>query len=165
MELEQLLAALGLPTSTTFAAALNHINGMRTDLATALNRADNPPLDRFVPRADYDTALNRATTAETSLKSLQDSQLETAISSEIDAALAAGKITPATKEYHIAQCRQEGGLDRFKTFVAAAPVIAAPSDLGGRAADEGTALNSTDQKVCEMMGLSVDDYKKHNNLK
>ena len=39
---------------------------------------------------------------------------------EIEAALGAGKITPATVEYHKASCRQDGGLERFRDFVKAA---------------------------------------------
>jgi len=162
MELEQLLAALGLPAGTTFAAALNHIAQMKTNLATALNQAQSPPLDRFVPRADYDTALNRATTAETALKTVQDQQLETAINTEIDAALQAGKITPATKDYHVAQCRQEGGLERFKAFVATAPKVADATDLDKRKPEHGTALNAEEKAICSQLGISEEDYLKAN---
>ena len=166
MELEQLLASLGLPAGTTFAAALNHINQMKTNLATALNAVQSPPLDKFIPKADYDLACNRATSAETELTTLKGQQLETSINSEINAALAAGKITPSTKDYHVAQCRQEGGLERFKQFAAASPVIAATTNLDKKNAEsQDTALNAEDTAVCEMMGISVEDYKKHNNLK
>lgn len=165
MELAQLLAALGLPATTTFAAALNHIATMRTEHETALNQAKNPSLDLFVPRKDYDTALNRATTAEAGLKAIKDDQLETAINTEIEAALKAGKITPGTKDYHVAQCKQEGGLDRFKAFVGAAPVIASNSELDSKELSTGTALNAEDLLMCERMGLTVEEYKKANNIK
>lgn len=162
MELEQLLAALGLPAGTTFAAALNHLSTMKTNLATALNQAQNPPLDKFVPRADHDLALNRATTAETELKSLKDAQLDTAINAEIDAALKAGKITPATKDYHIGLCRQEGGLEKFKAFVAAAPVVGKDTNLDKKDLDPGTALNAEEKKVCETTGISEEEFRKAN---
>lgn len=165
MELEQLLVALGLPAGTTFAAALNHIASMKTSLATALNHAENPPLDKFVPKADYDLALNRATSAEEKITAQAKEVLETAINSEIDAALKAGKITPATKDYHIAQCRQDGGLERFKAFAAVAPKIAEASDLDKRRPGQDTALNAEEQALCDMMGINVEDYKKTNNLK
>lgn len=161
--LKRLLILLGLPESTSEEGALNHITQVKGDLATALNSAASPPLDKFVPAPDYELALNRATTAETSLKAIQDAQLETAINTEIDAALKAGKINPSTKEYHVAQCHQEGGLDRFKQFVAAAPVIAGDSNLDKKQPGEtDTALNAEEQKVCDMMGLSVEDYRKAN---
>ena len=159
--LKKLLLALGLTETTTEEAALNHVTTLKAEHATALNQAQNPPLSLFVPRADYDTAMNRATTAETSLKQIKDEALETAINAEIDAALTAGKITPSTKDYHVAQCRQEGGLDRFKAFAAAAPVVAADSGLDGKKVDEGTALNAEALQMASMFGNSADDLKKY----
>jgi phage I-like protein len=160
--LKKLLLVLGLPETTTEEAALNHITTLKADHATALNHALHPPLDKFVPRADFDTALNRATTAETSLKTIKDEQLDKAINSEIDAALAAGKITPATKEHHIATCRQEGGLDRFREFVKVAPVVGADSNLDGKNADDKTtALNAEQLKIAEMFGNTAEDIKKY----
>lgn len=165
MELEQLLAALGLPAGTSFAAALNHISQMNTNLATALNAAQNPPLDKFVPKADYDVVLAKATNAEQKLADQAKATLETAINAEIDTALKAGKITPATKEYHIAQCRQEGGLDRFKAFCQAAPTVAADSNLDSKKpGGTDTALNAEEMEVCNAMGISVEDYRKANGL-
>lgn len=159
--MKKLLLALGLPETTTEEAAVNHVTDMKAKLDTALNQAQNPPLSLFVPRADYDTALNRATTAETSLKTIKDEALDTAINSEIDKALTEGKITPATKDYHVAQCRQEGGLDRFKAFAAAAPVVAAASGLDGKKLDEGTALNAEALQMAAMFGNSAEDLKKY----
>jgi phage I-like protein len=162
MTLPELLAALGLPATATFQDALNQIARNKADHATALNQAQNPSLDKFVPRADYDTALNRASTAETELKKITDTQLETAINTEIDQALKDGKITPATKEYHVAQCRQTGGLDRFKEFVKASPVIAGDTGLDNKDLDKGgKALNAEELKVASMFGNSAEDIKKY----
>lgn len=165
MDLVQLLAALGLPATFTFAQALNHIAKVQGDLTTALNSAASPPLDKFVPKADYDLALNRAATAEGKLTEQAKATLETAINTEIDAALKAGKITPATQEYHVAQCRQEGGLDRFKAFVAAAPAVADASKLDGKKAGEtDAALNAEQLQVASMFGNSAEDLKKYGGL-
>ncbi|MBE2888954.1 phage protease [Geobacter anodireducens] len=162
MTLEELLSVLGLPAGTSFAAALNHIAQMKANLAAALNRAETPPLDRFVPKADYDLAVNRASEAEGKLAAHAKEVLETAINTEIDAALKAGKITPATKDYHVAQCRQEGGLERFKAFVAAAPTVAADSGLDGKKPEDGaTALNAEEAKIAAMFGNSAEDIKKY----
>lgn len=162
MDLAKLLARLGLPATATFQDALNRISAINAEHATALNQAQNPPLDKFVPRADYETALNRATTAETSLKTRDEAALETAINTEIDQALKDGKITPATKEYHVAQCRQEGGLDRFKDFVKAAPVIMTDSGLDGKKPEgDGVALNAEETKIAGMFGNTAEDIKKY----
>lgn len=162
MNLVALLAALGLAPTATFDDALNSITRMRGDLTTALNSANSPSLANFVPRADHDLALNRATAAEEKLAALAKETLETAINTEIDAALTAGKITPATKEYHIAQCRQEGGLDRFRDYVKAAPAVLADSDLSTKKpGDTETALNAEEAKIAAMFGNSVEDIGKY----
>lgn len=123
---------------------------------------EQPSLDSFVPRADYDKALNRATSAESSLLTITAAEQDKAINTEIDAALAAGKITPATKEYHVAQCRQEGGLDRFKAFAQAAPVVAPASGLDGKSpAATDTALNAEALAIANMFGNSAEDLKKY----
>lgn len=163
MELAQLLAVLGLPATETFAEALNRIGAMKQEHATAMNRAENPPLDKFVPRADYNKALERATNAEKALKDKADADLETAINTEIDSALKAGKITPATADYHKAQCRTEGGLDRFKQFVATAPVVGDNTNLDDKNPDgKGKALAAEEKDVLDKMGISAEDYKKYN---
>lgn len=158
-----LLAALGLAATATADQALNHIVQMKNDLATALNSEKQPSLDKFVPRADYDTALNRAAAAEADLKKVKDAQLDKDINTEIDAALKAGKITPATKEYHVAQCKQEGGLERFKAYCQAAPVVMADTQLDNKkVGDKEGALNAEEKAACKAMGISEEDYRKAN---
>lgn len=160
--LKALLAKLGLTETVTEEQALNAVGKLQSDLQTALNRAETPSLDKFVPRADYDTALNRATVAEQKLKAQEDAAMETAINAEIDTALKSGKITPATVEYHRANCRQEGGLERFKAFVAAAPAIGDASGLDGKMADQGgKALNAEQAQIAAMFGNSAEDLKKY----
>lgn len=161
MNLAALLAALGLASTASFEDALNHITKIKGDLTVALNAANSPPLDKFVPKGDYDLALNRATEAEGKLAAQAKETLETAINSEIDAALQAGKITPATKDYHIAQCRQEGGLERFKAFVAAAPSVAGATGLDGKQLPHETALNAEAAQVAAMFGNTAEDLKKY----
>lgn len=160
--MKSILAALGLAETAGEADAVAKIKTLTSDLATAANRADNPPLDRFVPRADYDTALNRATTAEQALHSTRNEQLEVAVNAAIEGALKEGKITPATADYHRALCRQEGGLARFADFVKAAPVIGGDSGLGGKAADgTATALNAEQQQIAAMFGNTAEDLAKY----
>lgn len=164
MNLVALLAALGLASTATFDEALNQITKMKGDLTVALNAAGSPPLDKFVPKADYDLALNRAGDAEGKLAALAKENLATAINTAIDAALTAGKITPGTKEYHVAQCRQEGGLERFKAFVGAAPVVADASNLDSKKIETGTALNAEDKAACVALGISEADFIKANSI-
>ena len=161
MDLKQLLAALGLPETATFAMALNHISKVQGDLATALNRAETPDVAKFVPKAQFDAVVTTATNAQKELKELKSAETEKAINSEIEAALKAGKIIPATKDYYTAMCRQEGGLAQFQDFVKAAPVVGGDTDLDTRQVDgDGKALNASQKEVCARMGISEEDFLK-----
>jgi len=162
MDLKQLLAALGLPETATFAEALNRIAAVKGDLATAMNRADNPPLDKFVPRADHDAVLARANNAEQKLSDLEKAGREEKVEAAIQGALKEGKVTPATADYHRAQCRQNGGLELFSAYCQAAPTIGDGSGLGGKKQESGTgtALNAEEKQVCKAMGISEEDFRK-----
>ena len=162
MDLKQLNAALGLPETATLAMALNHVTKMQGDLATALNRSETPDLAKFVPKAQFDAVVATATNAQKELKELKIVELETGINSEIDAALKAGKIVPANKDYFAAMCRQEGGLAQFREFVKASPVIAADTALDNvkLPGTDGKALNSSQKEVCAAMGLTEEEYLK-----
>jgi len=147
------LKALGLAPDAGPAAALAAINALKTAEQTALNRAAQPDPEKFVPRADHDLALNRLSTLEADAKAAR----ETEIAAAVDAAVEAGKIAPASKEYHLASCRAEGGLDRFRALVQASPVIAAPAPAK---ADPATpaALSADELAVCRQLGMSPADF-------
>lgn len=154
-----LCQALGLGIETSEGQAVAAITTLRGDLAAARTRADNPSLEKFVPRADYDAAINRATAAEARLTSIESQARDTAIESAITQALERGKITPASAEYHRAQCSTDGGLERFTAFVEAAPVIAGPAGLEGAPAPGGAAgLSDEETAVCRMLNISEDEF-------
>jgi len=170
MDLPALIAALGLAAGSTLEQAVEAVNNLKGDLAAAktdLSKAQNqaqaaPSLDKFVPRADYDAALARAANAENGLAAIRQAQADAEIEAEIESALKAGKITPATRDYHKAQCQAEGGLARFKEFVKAAPVVAGDSGLGGKAPEgQSKALNAEEMRIAEMFGNSVEDLAKY----
>lgn len=162
-EHERICQALGLPTNATNEQVLTAINKLQSDLETAANRETvDPPLDRFVPRADYDRVLERATAAETSLDELRQADLDTRIDAAMEAARKAGKITPATEDYHRARCREEGGLEAFQAFVEAAPEVAAPSRLSGNPpAQNRTQLDGDAVKIAGMFGHTEEQLKKY----
>lgn len=156
----KILKALGLPESAGADDVVRAINAKDAQLEAARNTV--PSLDKFVPREDFDRALNRATAAEKALAEREKAELDRAIETEIEAASKAGKITPATVEYHRAQCRTEGGLERFRQFVASAPVIAPDSSATAKppAGGNGAGLDDTERAVCRAMGLTEDEYLK-----
>lgn len=162
---KELLKRLGLPEDATEAQAITALNQIQADLDTAKNREVTPSLDKYVPRADFDQAQTRAVNAEQKLETLKKEREDEAIETAINQALEDGKIAPATVDYHKAQCRTEGGLERFTKFVESAPAITVDSGLDGRkvpGADK--ALNSETLKIAGMMGNSEEDLKKYGGL-
>ncbi|SNR22911.1 hypothetical protein EYF88_02750 [Paracoccus sediminis] len=145
-----LLEALGLNANASAADAVVAIGKLKDTRDTALNAAKMPDPDKFVPRADHDLALNRIAGFETAEKTRRDE----AINSALDAAVAAGKVAPASREYHLAACRSDGGLERFQAAMATAPVIAAGSGIDAR--KPGDAAGPTDEQVAVCRAMNMD---------
>lgn len=158
---EAIRAALGLPENATEQDAVAAINALKEARELALNSERSPSLDKYVPRADYDGLMKRAENAEQQLQAHKKSELQTAINAEIEAALTAGKITPATRAYHVAQCQQEGGLERFREFVKAAPSVTEAVLPNKLPEQQDTALNAEQQTVARWLGMSDEQFKKH----
>ena len=153
-------AALALSAETaTEADAVTAIGKLKTDLATAKNAEQTPSLERFVPRADYDAVLTRANNAEQQIKDAAATAHTAAVTADIDASLKAGKITPASVDYHRASCADAAGLERFRAFVQGAPVIA-PDNSGtdGKPPKTATALNADEQRIAELCGIPAEQY-------
>lgn len=154
-----LLTALGLPATATEEHALAATAQLKAT-AQAVN-TEKPNLEQFMPRADYDSVLQRATNAEQALAEQKKTEHTKQVDALITSATQAGKITPATVDYHRAACQDETGLARFKAFVDAAPVVAAPSNLDERKPDKtATALNAEEQHVAKLLDMSEADFIK-----
>ncbi len=150
-------SALALPAGADEAAVLTAITALHSAVATATNRAATPPLDKFIPRADYDAALNRASAAEQKLADLEQERRNQAIETALNAALQAGQICPATVEFYRTSCRQEGGLQAFQDFLKTAPkVLGDPPALNGK--PPTLAASSPElSAVTALFGHSVED--------
>ncbi len=131
-------SALALPAGADEPAVIAAI----ADLARAANRPQaDPDLTKFVPRPDYDAALNRASTAEARLAEIEKMQLNQQIETALNTALQAGQICPATVEFYRGVCQKDGGLEAFNQFVRVAPpVLGTKPDLDSKK-PQATALN------------------------
>ena len=151
--LKDIAAALGLTEAATSPEIVTAIGALK--VAMALN-AQQPDLARFVPRADYELALNRATTAEAKIAADGKAAHETKVAAAIDGAVHAGKVAPASKDYYLVTCATAEGLANFEKFVAAAPtafkeiVISAAAGAG---AGDAVALNSEQLAVAKALGI------------
>lgn len=162
MSLLAIATALGLTAAADEAACVTAITTLKTEKATALNAAQTPDPTRFVPRAELDVALNRATTAETAVAAAAKAQVETEIVALIDQAQAAGQVIPATREHYLAMCRADGG-ELFKKLLPNMPVIGAVTHTGQKPEADATAasgLSAAQLAICSASGLAPADYAK-----
>ena len=151
----ELTQALGLGADADTASALTAINTIKADHQLALNRAAaGPDLTKFVPKETYELALNRATTAEDKVKQTEEAKL----GALVDDAITAGKIAPANKEMFLGMCRAEGGVEQFKKFVEAAPVIADASVVSTTTQQNGE-LSKDELAMCRMMNVKPETWK------
>ncbi|WP_273456386.1 phage protease [Nevskia ramosa] len=160
MSLKAILVALKLADNATEADAVNAIHTLNTSLATASNSAQTPDLTKFVPRADHDAALGRAVNAETALNAVKTTQHQTAVNVEIDAAIAAGKVTPASREFYVATCATQDGLDKFKAFIGSQPVIVQPGSTvpSGQPGAGQAALTAEQKAMCSSLGIKEETF-------
>lgn len=150
-----ILDALGLAANATETDVLAAIQSRDAAHATALNAAQTPDPTLFVPKADHDLALNKVRDFETA----EAARADAAINAAVEGAIEAGKVAPASKDYHIAACKQEGGLERFTAMVEAAPEIAANKQLAKKPETSGdvSSLSPDELALCTQLGLTPED--------
>ena len=165
MDLTLITAALGLAASADIPVIAAAINALKSETAAARNRAETPPLDKFIPRQAYDAALARATNAEQQLATVNKERRDPEITALVDSALQERKITPATKDYYIAVCQTDAGIAAFKGIMKLAPPqIGEASGLDHKKPDASVALNTELQTVSALFGNSAEDLKKFGGL-
>lgn len=150
MSMQQILARLGLAES----AGPNEVLAAIEKLSAAA-----PTLDKFVPRADYDAAMQKLAASEARINDLERAAAKSEHDALIADALKAGKITPATASYHRENLALPGGVERFKRFAAAAPEIAGKVEL--QELEEGTAgggLSPAELHACQVAGMTPEAY-------
>ncbi|EGU6978502.1 peptidase [Vibrio parahaemolyticus] len=156
MTLSQLLRdALGLGEDATEQQAVTAINTLQSEKEVALNRANTPDLNLFVPKDTYEVALNRATTAEAELAEINQQKVEALVQSAIDD----GKVAPADKDMYVGLCSSEKGREQFAKFIEGAPQIATnrqvetPKDKDGK-----PKLEEHEVALCRKMGVTEEEF-------
>lgn len=175
MTREQLIAFLGLAAEATddqIKTAMDAMKAKSGDAEAAEQlveetqkelenaRAASPSLDKYVPRLDHDAALARAKSAEAQLAQRDTADHDKAVEVAIVAAMKAGKITPATKDFYVANCSTKEGLERFEAFAKDAPPIAASSNLDVKdpPSGENTKPTENDLTIARNCGLTVEQF-------
>ena len=147
--------ALGLAANATAADAVVAIAALKAAQETALNAAQHPDPERFVPRADHDLALNRITAFEADEKARE----ETAITAAVDAAIVARKFTPASKADGLATCK-DIGLERFGKMIDAMPALIPDGKSTNKPAAGAATLTDEQAWAANQLDLTAEEYLK-----
>ncbi|HAT7513527.1 TPA: peptidase [Kluyvera ascorbata] len=150
----QIATVLGLAATASVDDAVSAIQTIQSNEEVALNRAQNPDLSKFIPVETHQLALNRAETAESRLKELDD---KTA-TSLVDDAVTSGKVAPANREMYLALCRTEEGRQQFTAFMQTAPVLVNADPTKGKENKGQAELTETELAMCRSMGLTKEEF-------
>ncbi len=149
-----ILAALALGENATEQDAVTAINSLKSEKEVALNRANTPDLNLFVPKGTYEVALNRATTAEAALAAIDQQNVAALVQSAIDD----GKVAPADKEMYVGLCSSETGREQFKKFIEGAPQIATNRQVKTPELENKPKLEEHEVAMCRNMGVTEDEF-------
>ena len=165
--MDEILKALGLGADAGTAGAVAAIAGLQQQAALNNQQGQNtqsaPPDPRlYAPVAELNAVRGRAEQAEAELNALKTQHHKAEVTRVVEAACAAGKITPASKDYYIGTCATVEGLNAFQAFVAAQPEMAGVSAAAGKTVPAQTggvsALTPEQKSLCATMGLSEEVY-------
>lgn len=155
MDKKALCAALGLAETATEAEILAAINANKA----LASQQQQPTLDKFVPRADYDLVVAARDTAQTALASRAADELKAQATAEVEKGIADGKIAPASKAFYLATCATKDGLDKFKAFLTSAPaIVKSKADAEPEHKGDGVALASEQSAVAKALGMTAELY-------
>ncbi|MBB4302344.1 phage I-like protein [Rhodobium orientis] len=168
MNLTAICSALGLVAAASPEQVLEAIEKLkgerdtaRSEAETAIAAAKTPPIDKFVPRADYDKVKEDLATARAETEATRKAEHDKKVAAAIDAAVKAGKIAPASKDHYVALCKTDDGFKSFEQLVATMPVIGDGSGLDGQDPQKPAgALTGEEKAICAQLGISEADYAK-----
>lgn len=156
---KDILDALGLAHSSTKADAIASIGKLKGDCETALAAAKHPPLERFIPRADYDAVEQRAVAAEQKLAERDAAETKAKAETLVDEAVKAGKIAPVSKDHYLALAAAD--YSAVESLLKVTPSIIKQSDLDKLKASDGTTtLDESERAICRQLNISEESYLK-----
>lgn len=148
---KDLAHALGLSETATIAEAITAVNALQT-----------PSPQKFVPRADLDQALTRATNAEQKLAEFEKAQAQAAAEALIDKAIADRKIAPASRDHYL-KLAINSRADVEALLATTPAIIPAGADKGlakGDPAGQAGALTPDEKAMCAQLGLPEEQFLK-----
>jgi phage I-like protein len=142
-QLTALAAAAGVPAATT-------VEAVSTAIAAA-KAASEPDPRAFVPMASFKELQGQ-------VKQLLETGAASAAATAVDAACAAGKITPAGREHALKLYAADPAA--FAEFVGSAPVVVKPgvADTAAASADLNAPLTAEEKAAASAIGISEEAF-------
>ena len=103
-----------------------------------------------VPRTEFDRVAS-------DLASIRAERKEEKAVAAVDAAVQAGKVAPALREWALGLAREN--LDSFSAYASTAPVVAAPARPGDPTPDPERELDADERAVCAATGITEDAFR------
>lgn len=152
--MKNLFSKLGLPETASENDAIAAVDRLQT----ALNAAQTPPLDRFVPRGEFDRVNGELIALNARVEGDRKAARDKEVSAFIETAVKEGKVAPASKDHFLALCATDAGFEQVKALVAASASFFKPANLDerapeGRNADGSVALNAEQRTAALNMGI------------
>lgn len=147
----ELAKALGLSETASVADAIAAVNALST-----------PALTKYVPRADYDQAVDRAKNAEQKLADFEAAQAKNAADALIDKAIADRKIAPASRDHYL-KLAVNSRADVEALLATTPAIIPAGEDKDlakGDPAGQTGVLSPDEKAMCAHLGLTEDAFLK-----
>jgi len=158
VELDKLFSRVGVLAANSDASLVDQIGLIDTRIhaAETLATAENSQFDpaAFVPRAEFDRV-------DGELKTVMNTQENARVETAVNAALTAGKITPASLAWAKDLCRTNP--ESFASFVANTQQVIPMGEDSHNAAGGKSALTDEEVAVCSQLGLSPEDFLKAKN--
>lgn len=149
--LKAIAKALGLDESADEKSILTAIEKSNADhetqLASEKAKAKTPSVEDFMPRADYDTVLARATTAEEQVAKAGKEAFDQKVETMIAAAIKDGKITPASRSHYVDLCADEKLFETTCKLLEITPEVIGKTEIVGKP-DDGPGDDS--QKIANL---------------
>jgi len=150
-----LLKKLGLAEETSESDAIAAVERLQTQA-----NATRVDLSTYVPRADYELALNSAKEAKDALAKRDADEFKAKAQALVDGAIQSGKVAPASREHWLALCADQSGLERVEKLIGAQPSHFKSAVDPSRKPPEGDApaLNAEQKKMLAACGITEESY-------
>lgn len=169
MDLAQIIKALGLPADTTEEQALAAISDTKAKAAAVAPEAMT--LRDAVPRADYDKLQADLAKIKAETQAEADKAFAEKADAAVASAIASGKVTPASKDYHLRAIHagkdaaaKQAALEDFTVYVKGQPELVGTSQMEAAAARQGDAapsgITAEERQICRALGLSPEEFAK-----